>query len=239
MPVVRRAVVIQHLAFEDLGTVEPALRAANFTIDVLQAGVADLSQIVRHQPDLLIVLGGPIGVYDRQEYPFLTEEVALLATRLEHQQPTLGICLGAQLMAAALGAKVTPGENGKEIGWSPITAPMPSTQGPLAPLFDAGVPVLHWHGDTFELPNGARHLASSARYRNQAFAIGEYGLALQFHAEVQTGQLERWYIGHAAELSHAGIKIPDLREQGRVYGPALEQASARLWASWLRSQLTP
>ena len=79
------------------------------------------------------MLGGPDpGVYDRQEYPFLTEEVALLATRLEHQQPTLGICLGAQLMAAALGAKVTPGENGKEIGWSPITAPMPSTQGPLA-----------------------------------------------------------------------------------------------------------
>ncbi len=230
----RRAVVIQHVAFEDLGTLEPALRAAGFAMETLQAGVADLSPLAGAAPELLIVLGGPIGVYEQLAYPFLAEEIALLRARLARQRPTLGICLGAQLMAAALGAEVFAGEQGKEIGWSPLLPPVPAHRpNPLASLLDPAVHVLHWHGDTFGLPPQASRLAGSSRYPNQAFSVGDYGLALQFHAEAQTAQLERWYIGHASELAQAGISVLALREQAHRYGPALERAAATLWQSWL------
>src|SRR5690242_20401711 len=115
----RSATVIQHVAFEDLGTLEPALQAAGFTLQRLQAGVDDLC-IDPVACDLLIVLGGPVGVYERQAYPWIEDELALLRARLTAGAATLGICLGAQLMAAALGAEVYAGRHGKEIGWSPL-----------------------------------------------------------------------------------------------------------------------
>ncbi|MGB6452532.1 MAG: glutamine amidotransferase [Steroidobacteraceae bacterium] len=235
MSAMRRAVVIQHVAFEDLGTLEPALRAAGYAIETLQAGVADLSPLAREAPELLIALGGPIGVYEELAYPFLGDEIALLRARLTLHRPTLGICLGAQLMAAALGAEVFPGDQGKEIGWSPLVPPVPAHRpNPLAALFDPAVHVLHWHGDTFGLPAEAARLAGSSRYPHQAFSVGNFGLALQFHAEAQAAQLERWYIGHASELAQAGISVPALRDQARRHGPALERAAATLWQSWLR-----
>ena len=107
----------------------------------------------------------------------------------------------------------------------------------LAPLFVAGVEVLHWHGDTFELPDGAVHLASTAQYSNQAFAVGDFALALQFHPEVAVKQLERWYIGHAAELAQARVSVAALREQSRRHGPALEMAAPSLWHEWLQRAL--
>jgi GMP synthase (glutamine-hydrolysing) len=182
----------------------------------------------------LIVLGGPIGVYEQEAYPFLADEVALLARRLARGLPTLGICLGAQLMAAALGAEVMPGTAGKEIGWGPLTA-APVVNNPLAPLFEPGVEVLHWHGDTFPLPRQATLLASTSRYSHQAFTVGNHALALQFHAEVRAVQLERWYIGHAAELSAARIGIAALRQQAGRSGAVLESSAATLWRSWLRA----
>jgi GMP synthase (glutamine-hydrolysing) len=100
----RRAVVIEHVAFENLGTFRTALAEAGFTIEILQAGVADLRALDPVEPDLLIVLGGPIGVYENDDYPFLIDEIDVLAKRLASKRPTVGICLGAQLMAAALGA---------------------------------------------------------------------------------------------------------------------------------------
>ena len=103
-----------------------------------------------------------------------------------------------------------------------------------SPLCAPGVAVLHWHGDTFDVPAGATHLAGTPQYRNQAFAVGDFALALQFHAEVTVAGLERWYIGHAAELAQAGIWVTDLRQQSREHGPALEQAAQRLWRTWLQ-----
>jgi GMP synthase (glutamine-hydrolysing) len=230
----RRAVVIEHVAFENLGTFRTALVEAGFTIEILQAGVADLRALDPVEPDLLIVLGGPIGVYENDDYPFLIDEIDVLAKRLASKRPTVGICLGAQLMAAALGAQVSPGTRGKEIGWAPIfPAEGAKHQVILDALFSPELRVLHWHGDTFQLPPYAAHLAGSARYANQAFSIGDFGLALQFHAEVRADTLEPWYIGHAVELARAQISIPQLRADGQRYARALEHAAHSVWRAWL------
>ena len=231
----RSALILQHVPFEDPGTLEPALAAAGWRIDALQAPLADLSAIDALVPDLLIVLGGPVGVYDTDSYPQLRDELALLRARLAARRPTLGICLGAQLIAAALGAPVTPGTRGKEIGWAPLMPASGSEQSPvLETLFRPGVRVLHWHGDTFALPDGAVHLAASAQYPHQAFAVGRHALALQFHAEATLSGLEAWYMGHAAELHQAGLSVPQLRASGRRHAPALEQVAPALWRACLQ-----
>jgi hypothetical protein len=121
---------------------------------------------------LLIVLGGPIGAYETDTYPFLAAEIALLERRLMHDRPTLGICLGSQLMAKALGARVFPGPL-KEIGWGRIDLTEAGAGSSLASLGSEDSEVLHWHGDTFDLPAGAVRLACNANYENQAFAFGK------------------------------------------------------------------
>jgi GMP synthase (glutamine-hydrolysing) len=146
---------IRHLAFEDLGGFGQPLRDAGYDIRYADMGVDDVAGF--GDPDLLVVLGGPIGAYEEQLYPYLADEIAFIARRLAAAHPTLGICLGAQLMARALGARVYPGP-AKEIGWKPLslTGAGRDVMGPLA-----GLPVLHWHGDIFDLPEGAVNLAST------------------------------------------------------------------------------
>ncbi|MCH8178781.1 MAG: glutamine amidotransferase [Proteobacteria bacterium] len=230
-PAARHAVVVQHLAFEDLGSLAGVLQARGWTWSCLQAGVDDLAAAQQvTEADLLIVLGGPIGVYETETYPFLGEEIALLRTRLTAQRPTLGICLGAQLMAAALGARVYPGGR-KEIGWSPLSLTPAGQASCLRHL--AGTAVLHWHGDTFDLPDGCVHLAASAAYPHQAFAVGAHALALQCHPEARLRDFERWLIGHACELTSAGLDVPALRAEARTHAPALEAAAARMFGEWL------
>ena len=228
----RRATAITHVPFEDLGSLEIELTRAGFAIDVVDACTADLGEISRSTPDLLVVLGGPIGVYEHDAYPFLGIELDLLRQRLVKKQPTIGICLGAQLIAEAAGAPVYRGERGKELGWGPLQA---GPEAGLYPEFAAllGVRVLHWHGDTFDLPGNAHHLATSALYPNQAFAIGNHALGLQFHPEVTKRGLERWYVGHACELGGAGLSVKGLRQESEMFAPALEHAAACFWQKWL------
>lgn len=227
----KHAAVIRHLAFEDLGSLAPALEKKGYALRYLEAGIDDITALRRNPPDLLVVLGGPIGVYEAAVYPFLSDEVALLRERLQARLPVLGICLGAQLLAAALGAKVYAG-HGKEIGWFPVTDSGADTN-VLAPLFANGVQVLHWHGDTFDLPEGATHLARSALYPHQAFAVGTHALGLQFHPEIIGRQVERWLIGHACELGNARIDIPALRVATNIHAEKLEAAATQVWEAWL------
>jgi len=230
----RRALVLNHLAFEDLGSLETPLRVRDFDIETVDVATARFPLPQAESCDLLVVLGGPIGVYDQQDYPFLKDEIACIGERLAARRPILGICLGAQLMAAALGARVYPGKNGAEIGWFPLEA-APETDSPewFSPLLTPGLSLFHWHGDTFELPPGALHLAKTERYAHQAFAIGDYALALQFHPEVTCDGLERWYVGHACELRHAGIAAASLRSSAHEHAAALDAAAARFWNLWL------
>lgn len=131
-------------------------------------------------PDALVVMGGPMGVGDVDEYPFLRDERDLVRAVHERGTPILGVCLGAQLLASALGAEVYPHEK-REIGWFPVTATDAAADSPLAPLGESYTP-LHWHGDTFDLPDDAALLATSEACRNQAFVAGN-SLGLQFHLE--------------------------------------------------------
>lgn len=225
----RHVAAIRHLAFEDLGLFGETLSAAGWHITYHDAGLEDLAAPLL-EADLAVVLGGPIGVYETDRYPFLKTELAALERRLATRRPTLGICLGAQLMAAALGARVYPGGR-KEIGWSPIRLTEAGRTSSLAHL--AGQPVLHWHGDTFDLPSAAVRLASTDLYENQAFSLGHHALALQFHPEADYRRIEQWLIGHTGELSAAGIDIPDLRTRSQELGPGLQVAGAKLLTDWL------
>ena len=219
---------IQHLAFEDLGSFEDVLYQQGFRVRYFDAGVDDLSVALKHT-GLTIILGGPIGAYETDCYPFLQQEIALIQQRLDANLPTIGICLGAQLLAKALGAKVYPGHS-KEIGWSQLQLAAVEDN-ILAPL--AHVEVLHWHGDSFDLPEHAELLASSACYPHQAFQIGKNILGLQFHIEVLGEDLEKWLIGHCCELNQAKINIPELRQDNQKYATALEHAAAQVLQGYL------
>ncbi len=231
----KQAVAIRHIAFEDLGNLTPILQQKDYDITYLEANPGFLDGLDALEPDLVIVLGGPIGAYDEQDYPFLIDELRFLEQRLAADLPTVGICLGAQLIARTLGAKVYPGSD-KEIGWSPIKLSVAGQQSPLSYLADNNTAVLHWHGDTFDLPTGCTHLASSSKYQNQAFAWGEYGLALQFHPEVTAQGLEHWWIGHACEIAvTSGISVAQLRADTARYVRDLSNQAAKFWHNWLNN----
>ncbi|MFF0745953.1 glutamine amidotransferase [Streptomyces sp. NPDC004111] len=229
------AVAIRHVAFEDLGSFAQVLLERGMNVSYVDAGKGRLrSRVERRSPRLLVVLGGPVGALDTDAYPFLEEELALIRARLSRAEPVLGICLGAQLIAAALGAKVYPAE-AKEIGWGPVEL---SEEGAGSPLAGLTSPVLHWHGDTFDLPTGATHLASTPVCTNQAFAVGRTALGLQFHVEVLGSAIESWLIGHAHEIGQApGVSVEGIRADTHRYAGQLESRSRTFLDRWLDEAL--
>lgn len=228
----RSCLAVRHVAFEDLGLLGPLIAERGYEVRYCDAGVASIDAAALVEPDLVVVLGGPIGVYECDAYPFLTGEIAAIAARLVSNKPMLGICLGAQLMAAALGARVAPGPR-KEIGWAPLTLSDAGLASLLAPL-DAQ-PVLHWHGDNCELPAKCEHLASTPHCPVQAFRRTPAQLALQFHLETEPSHFERWLVGHTVELGKAGIDPRELRDQARGLGPTTRERGRRVLATWLDS----
>jgi len=230
----KTVLAIRHVHFEDLGSFAPVLTKEGYEVQYCEAGDEDLAAIDPLRPDLVAVLGGPIGAYEESAYPFLVEELKLLEARLKADRPTIGICLGSQLMARALGACVYPGHQ-KEIGWGPVRLTPAGQQSCLHHLAREHTPVLHWHGDTFDLPQGATRLASTDVYENQAFSWGQGALALQFHLEAQAANLERWFIGHACELAKTnGVSVPQLREDTRRWKQRLATCGPCCFEEWLR-----
>lgn len=225
---------LRHVAFEDLGLLAPLLAERGHSVSYIDVPTADLDAVEVLSPDLLVVLGGPIGVYENDRYPFLDREVAWIEERIAARRPLLGICLGSQLIAKALGARVYP-SGAKELGWAPVTLTAGGAESCLAHL--AGVPVLHWHGDTFDLPTGAVHLASTALCRHQAFAYGAHTLALQFHAEAAGPALEAWFVGHTCEIAATpGVSVPALRAATLRHSSLLMERGSACWHAWLTAQ---
>lgn len=186
----KKVLVFQHVPHEDLGTLNNLLRLAGFEIHTMKfwsAGApANLEGFAA-----LIVLGGPMGVYEADKYSYLTAETELIETAVKNDLPLLGICLGSQLIANALGARVYP-SGIKEIGWYDLTPTANAGNDPLLRHLNATEKVFQWHGDTFDLPNGAIHLASSPLCPNQAFRYGRNAYALQFHLEVDSKMIDTW-----------------------------------------------
>jgi GMP synthase (glutamine-hydrolysing) len=228
----KTCLAVRHVAFEDLGLLEPLVAERGYAIRYLDAGVDALDDETLTTPDLVVVLGGPIGVYETDTYPFISTEVAAIAARLRAGGPMLGICLGAQMMAAALGARVARGPV-KEIGWAPLALTPAGKASVLAPL--AATPVLHWHGDNCELPAGCERLASTQHCPVQAFARVPSQLALQFHLETRPEQVERWLVGHTVELGQSGIDPRAVRAQAQQHGAATAAVGRTVLANWLDS----
>lgn len=228
----KSAIAIRHVHFEDLGAFEPVLRDAGYQIRYCDIGL-DAPATVSPDTDLLVVLGAPIGAYEEEKYPFVADELRIIGQRLGASLPVLGVCLGAQLMARALGARVYPGKS-KEIGWAPIELSDAARGTPLHHL--AGLPVLHWHGDVFDLPEGAVRLASSALTPNQAFSFGSRALGLQFHVEVHERGFERWLVGHTLEISTVpNLSVSTLRRDTGIYAARTAAAGARMLRGWLET----
>lgn len=226
----KTALAIRHLHFEDLGSLQSLLHERGYSVRYLEAASDDLH--IQEEPDLLVVLGGPIAAFDEREYPFLLDELALIQRQLQRRLPLLGICLGAQLIARALGADVAS-MGLKEIGFMPLTLTAQGRASALAALEQVPVPVLHWHGDRFEIPEGATLLAGTALCANQAFGVGEQVLALQCHLEAQPQQIEQWLVGHACELAQAGIDPCVLRRQAEAAASSLPLAARAVFGAWL------
>jgi len=197
---------LKNVEIEDLGTFREAFTRRGVEVEELKAYEGEIPETDNF--DILVVLGGPMGVYEEDKYPFLKEEKELIRKTLSEGKKVLGICLGAQLIADVLGGKVYRGEWGKEIGWKPIYP-----QDHLEMLYRDEINVFHWHGDTFELPQGAVRMASSAMYRNQAFRVGNRAVGLQFHMEVTPEGIERWIEAYREELLTENISPDEIRSK--------------------------
>lgn len=178
--------------------------------------------------DFLVVMGGPMGANDEHRLPWMKEEKRFIGRAIEGGKKVLGVCLGAQLIAGVLGARVYPNRE-KEIGWFPIELDPPNARRHPISALPQRAAVFHWHGDTFDLPRGARHLARSRACENQAFSAGESVIGLQFHIEVGLSDIESW-IEHGASDLTPGAFVQDPREmieRASVQAPPLHAALFR------------
>ena len=226
----KTAVVIRHVAYGGLGLFNRVLELAGYDVIFLDAGIADFRRRIAIDADILIVLGGPVSSNDIVKLPYLIEELQLVEYRLESNMPVLGLGLGAQLMAKALGASVFPMPE-REYGWAPVQL---CTEGSvLEPIRSKHV--LHWHNDAFSLPDGATLLASTAACEVQAFSW-EQSLAIQFHAEIDMKKFEQWILGHVVEILQCEHQcLSHLREGSKMHGVFLAEHASQLMNNWLDS----
>jgi GMP synthase (glutamine-hydrolysing) len=225
--------VLQHTACETLGTIADALEAEALAWQYVR--VFEGKPVPGEIGDAggLIVMGGPMGVYELDRYPHLKDELRLIQSALEAGRPILGICLGSQLLAAALGAAVSKGPR-KEIGWYPIQLAEAAAQDPLWRGAPREFMALHWHGDVFELPSGAVNLASSELTAHQAFRYGKSAYGLLFHLEMTEAMIGEMATAFGDELREAGGEPSQLDAQSAVHCGKLEAIGEALFGKWAR-----
>lgn len=230
-----RAVVLQHIRCEPPGVFTDVLHERG--VEVTRAELDEGDKLPPLQAaDILVVMGGPMGVNDEAEHPWLADEKRYIGEAVGIGKPYFGVCLGAQLLAASLGAPVRRGPR-PEVGVLTVSPTAESAEDPVLKWFSAETPVLQWHGDTFELPDGARHLASSDSYEHQAFRFGERAYGLQFHVEVTRAMFDEWKTvpAYAAALS-ATLGPSGAEEFAAAFAaaqPAMAEVARRAFDSFL------
>lgn len=230
----KKGLIIRHVPHEGIAGFREPVESAGYALDRIEVDDPAFGSIDLTEPDLLIMMGGPMGVYEQDRHPWIACQLKRLARRLEADRPTLGVCFGAQMIAAALGARVYPGP-AKEVGFHPLTDVDPAS--PLALLAD--VDVLHWHGDTYDLPDGVKLIASTPAYPHQAFKRGPNILALQFHAEMGLDpRFEEWIGQWPEALEEVGTNPAAMRARHAECGPAAVAAGRRMITAWLAELTT-
>lgn len=226
----KTALLIRHTPYEGIAGFRAPVEAAGYVIDRVDVTDPGFPERDFIGPDLLVMMGGPMGVYERAANPWIAHEVERIAERIAAGRPTLGVCLGAQMIAASMGAEVYPGPV-KEVGFAPIELNAAARETPLRHI--AGVPLLHWHGDTFDLPEGTELLASTGLYRHQAFRRGRNLLALQCHPEMgEDPRFEAW-LEDENYLALANTTRERMRRDHDEHGATAVAAGRAMIAEWL------
>ncbi len=228
-----KILVFKHVPYEGPAAISDWAAAAGFEIAEHNWYKSPHAPI--DLPEYLIVMGGPMNVDDEQDHPWLTEEKAYLLRAIEADIPILGICLGAQLIAAALGKPVFPNVH-QELGWLPLSLTNAAPQHPVLSAFSDQLPVFHWHGDTFELPEGATLLGSTEVCVNQGYAVGKC-IGLQFHIEIDGGVLKE-LIADERLPAWSGpyiSKSDDILTDAALHQSACKETLFRLLDRWVNS----
>lgn len=225
-----QALILQHDDHVSLGNFGPVLREYGYQLTTVHAMTEDVSALDAVSPDVVIVLGGEMGAYETQKHPHLVDEMRFIRARVTSEKPLFGVCLGAQLMAGALGGRNYKGDK-PDLGYQDIQLTEAGKSSPMRHV--AGVGMLEWHGDHFTLPEEATLLGSSSAYPNEAFAIGDFALAVQFHPEVTAEMHEEWTVNSAELFAQEGIDAQEWRALGRQHNPAMQVASRAMLSEWL------
>ena len=200
---------LQHVPFEGLASIETWAKLQGHTLSSTQF-YQDESLPNLEDLDLLVVMGGPMNIYQEDRYHWLVKEKKFIEQAIKHDKIVLGICLGSQLIADVLGAKIVPNPE-PEIGWFPIELTPEAQTSNIFNVLPKQLTVFHWHGDTFELPQGAIRMASSAGCQNQAFIYDEKVIGLQFHLESTKSSVQK-LIEHCADELVEGRYIQKSKE---------------------------
>ena len=228
-----RALVVFHKVKYDLGSMESVLIERGFDIDFYFAEDNQLPKIDHNFHDLAIILGGPMGVYESDKFPNLLNEKAYIKKRLDSNLPTLGICLGGQLMASALGADVYKSETPKETGWKELDVNEAGLKTVIRHFDKSKTRMTQAHQDTFNLPEGAVLLASSAQYKNQIFAYGDKALGFQCHPEANEFILEAWTNKFGDFFLSDGMTVESVEAETKKYLGTLKNQTKTFLNEWL------
>jgi len=207
---VASCLIVQHVEAEPATGITAALDRAGVECDVRRLFDGDAMPVYTRGLDGVVVMGGPMSASRSDGFPTRDAEIALLVDAVGHAVPVLGICLGAQLLAAAHGGTVRPGARGLEVGWGPIALLEHADDDRLFGGMPREITVLHWHGETFDLPGGSVHLAASGRYANQAFRLGDCAWGLQFHLEVDEERVAAFAAAFPGDVAAVGTTTEGL-----------------------------
>lgn len=230
----KKVLIIQQVAHEGPGSIDDAVSDSDIEVDLVLAYAGQSIPKTLDDDQGLIVMGGPMGVCDDDRYPFLKDEIRLIEVALSSDTPVLGICLGAQLLARAAGARVYSGTE-KEIGWYPLSFNDNAQQDRLFQGLPTSVNVFQWHGDTFDVPEGGVNLASSALFPNQLIRVGENAYGLQFHLEVTVEMITQWLSVNSEELEELkGVIDPgEIRAKTSTAMPELKSMGQSVFSRFL------